>query len=136
MTAASCSRRETFRPITAPVPARIVCQISDLHIRAPGLISYGVVDCAAMLARCVAEVLRMPQRPEVVVVTGDLTDQGRPEEYAHLRRLLAPLPMAALKPRLVGPAVTSGRIAGFAVNPNDRSHYFVPRFKRFFKDLD
>ena len=36
-----------------------------------------------------------------------------------------PLPIAALKPRLVGPAVTSGRVVGFAVHPNDRSHYFV-----------
>src|SRR5262245_31266642 len=35
------------------------------------------------------------------------------------------LPLAALKPRLVGPAVTSGRVVGFAVHPNDRSHYFV-----------
>src|SRR5262249_31313319 len=34
-------------------------------------------------------------------------------------------PIAALKPRLVGPAVTSGRVVWFAVNPNDRSHYFV-----------
>jgi photosystem II stability/assembly factor-like uncharacterized protein len=35
------------------------------------------------------------------------------------------LPVAALKPRLVGPAVTSGRVVGFAVDPADRSHYFV-----------
>ncbi len=35
------------------------------------------------------------------------------------------LPVAALKPRLVGPAVTSGRVVRFAVNPNDRSQYFV-----------
>jgi photosystem II stability/assembly factor-like uncharacterized protein len=34
-------------------------------------------------------------------------------------------PVAALRPRLLGPAVTSGRVVGFAVNPNDRSHYFV-----------
>ena len=34
-------------------------------------------------------------------------------------------PLAALKPRLIGPAVTSGRVVGFAVNPKDRSHYFV-----------
>ncbi|HXD87299.1 MAG TPA: hypothetical protein VN641_12460 [Urbifossiella sp.] len=33
--------------------------------------------------------------------------------------------MAALKPRLVGPAVTSGRIVGFAVHPSDRARYFV-----------
>jgi photosystem II stability/assembly factor-like uncharacterized protein len=34
-------------------------------------------------------------------------------------------PLGALRPRLVGPAVTAGRIVGFAVDPNDRSHYFV-----------
>ena len=34
-----------------------------------------------------------------------------------------PLPVGALKPRLVGPAVTSGRVVGFAVHPHDRSHY-------------
>ncbi len=34
-------------------------------------------------------------------------------------------PLGALKARLVGPAVTSGRISGFAVHPKDRSHYFV-----------
>src|SRR3989441_12049366 len=46
-----------------------------------------------MLARCVAEILRLPQRPDLVLATGDLTDSGRAEEYAHLRELLAPLPM-------------------------------------------
>ncbi|MBA4064436.1 MAG: glycosyl hydrolase [Isosphaera sp.] len=35
------------------------------------------------------------------------------------------LPIAALRPRLVGPAVTSGRVVGFAVHPTDRSRYFV-----------
>src|SRR6516164_2092783 len=35
------------------------------------------------------------------------------------------LPIAPLKARLVGPAVTSGRIVGFAVHPTDRTHYFV-----------
>src|SRR5437899_12985693 len=35
------------------------------------------------------------------------------------------LPVAALKARLVGPAVTSGRVVGFAMHPTDRSHYFV-----------
>ena len=35
------------------------------------------------------------------------------------------LPIGALKARLVGPAVTSGRIVGFAVHPTDRAQYFV-----------
>jgi 3',5'-cyclic-AMP phosphodiesterase len=71
----------------------LACQISDLHVRLPGLLSYRRVDCAAMLARGVQEILRLPQRPDVVLATGDLVDFGLPEEYAHLRRLLAPLPM-------------------------------------------
>ena len=68
-------------------------QISDLHIKAPGKLSYRVVDCAAMLARCVEEILRLPQLPDALVVTGDLVDFGRADEYEHLRRLLTPLPM-------------------------------------------
>jgi 3',5'-cyclic AMP phosphodiesterase CpdA len=71
----------------------IVCQISDLHVKANGKLSYGVVDCAAMLARCVEHVVGLKQRPDLVAVTGDLVDAGRPEEYAVLKALLAPLPM-------------------------------------------
>lgn len=36
-----------------------------------------------------------------------------------------PLAIAALRPRSVGPAVTSGRVVGFAVHPKDRSHYYA-----------
>ena len=55
----------------------LVCQISDLHIRLPGQLTRGVVDCASMLERCVSQILRLPQRPDVVVVTGDLVDSVR-----------------------------------------------------------
>jgi 3',5'-cyclic AMP phosphodiesterase CpdA len=71
----------------------LLCQISDLHIKVPGSLSYGVVDTAQALRRCVEHILAMPQRPDAIVATGDLTDFGRPDEYAHLRALLAPLPM-------------------------------------------
>ncbi|HUQ75833.1 MAG TPA: phosphodiesterase [Burkholderiales bacterium] len=71
----------------------ILGQISDLHIKVPGKLSYRVVDCASMLERCVAEILRLPQLPDALVITGDLVDFGRLEEYHHLRALLAPLPM-------------------------------------------
>jgi photosystem II stability/assembly factor-like uncharacterized protein len=32
---------------------------------------------------------------------------------------------SGLKLRSIGPALTSGRVVGFAVNPNDRGHFFV-----------
>lgn len=71
----------------------LIGQISDLHIKAGGKLSYGVVDCAAMLARCIEHVLALKQRPDLLLVTGDLVDFGRPDEYAVLKALLAPLPM-------------------------------------------
>lgn len=71
----------------------ILCQISDLHIKAAGKKSYKVVDTAQSLRRCVAQVNRLKQRPDAVVFTGDLVDFGLAEEYAMLRELLAPLSM-------------------------------------------
>lgn len=71
----------------------LLAQISDLHIKAAGRLSYRVVDTAAMLAACIRHLLALPQRPDVVAFTGDLTDFSRPEEYGVLRRLLVPLEM-------------------------------------------
>jgi 3',5'-cyclic-AMP phosphodiesterase len=71
----------------------LLCQITDLHIKTPGVLAYRVVDAAACLRRCVAHMLALKQRPDVVVITGDLVDFGRAEEYAHLRDLLEPLRM-------------------------------------------
>lgn len=68
-------------------------QLSDLHIREPGRLAYGRINTAPYLARAVASILALPQQPDAVVITGDLTDFGRAAEYAHLRELLAPLAM-------------------------------------------
>ncbi len=72
-------------------PTTLLLQLSDLHIREPGRLAYGRLDTAPYLRQAVETVLRMPQRPDAIVATGDLTDFGRPEEYGHLRKLLAPL---------------------------------------------
>ena len=78
--------------------ALVVAQISDLHIKAPGVLAYGKVDTAAAFAACVAELNRFAPRPDLVVISGDLADTPAPEEYAHLTRLLAPLqiPLAVI----------------------------------------
>ena len=75
------------------VPAMILCQISDLHIKPERKLAYGVVDTATMLERCVAQIGRLPQRPDAVIATGDLVDGGTLAEYALLRELLSPLTM-------------------------------------------
>lgn len=69
----------------------LLCQITDLHIKADRRLAYGVVDTATMLERCVQRILDLPQTPDAVIATGDLVDLGRPEEYGLLRELLAPL---------------------------------------------
>ena len=69
----------------------LICQISDLHIKTPGKLSYGVVDTSSMLKRCVEHIHALKQRPDLILATGDLTDFGKPAEYAYLRDLLSPL---------------------------------------------
>jgi len=71
----------------------LIAQISDLHIKRPGALAYKRVDTAAYLARCVERLNALDPRPDAVIVTGDLVDQGEPEQYAHLKALLAPLAM-------------------------------------------
>jgi 3',5'-cyclic AMP phosphodiesterase CpdA len=71
----------------------LLAQVTDLHIKAQGQLSYRVVDTVAMLRACVRHILSLKQQPDAVVITGDLTDRGLPEEYALLRELLAPLAM-------------------------------------------
>jgi 3',5'-cyclic AMP phosphodiesterase CpdA len=71
----------------------LLAQVTDLHIKAQGQLSYRVVDTVAMLRACVRHILSLKQQPDAVVITGDLTDGGLPEEYALLRELLAPLAM-------------------------------------------
>ena len=70
---------------------RLLVQLSDTHIRLPGQFAYRRVDTSAFLERAVESVLALPQAVDAVVVTGDLTDFGRADEYAQLRKLLAPL---------------------------------------------
>jgi Icc protein len=69
----------------------LLAQITDLHIRTPGLLAYGRVDTATCLVRCVERLNALVPRPDAVLVTGDLVDFGTAEEYRHLATLLEPL---------------------------------------------
>ena len=71
----------------------ILCQISDLHIKRKGALAYGRVDTAGFLTRCLERIRALCPLPDAVVITGDLVDRGDAGEYAHLRELLAALPL-------------------------------------------
>jgi 3',5'-cyclic-AMP phosphodiesterase len=69
----------------------LIAQISDLHIKPPGVLAYGRVDTASALERCVAALNAFTPKPDLVVISGDLADTPIAEEYENLKRLLAPL---------------------------------------------
>src|SRR6478752_512147 len=69
----------------------LIAQITDTHIKLPDKLAYGKVDTATMLKRCVQELLALKQQPDLILLTGDLVDLGRPEEYEHLMSILAPI---------------------------------------------
>ena len=74
-------------------------QITDTHVVAPGALACGRSDTAEALARAVETIndtLPVLGPVDCIVVTGDLTDHGTAEEYAHFRSLVAPLKLPLL----------------------------------------
>ena len=71
----------------------LVAQLTDLHIKAGGKMSYRMVDTAGALHTVIDTLLAAPQLPDIVVVTGDLVDFGDEHEYRFLRDILQRLPM-------------------------------------------
>jgi 3',5'-cyclic AMP phosphodiesterase CpdA len=69
----------------------LIAQITDLHVKHAGKLAYGRVDTLPMLERAVAHLRRLDPQPDVVLLTGDLVDEGSDAEYARLRDALAPL---------------------------------------------
>ncbi|MFM0279434.1 phosphodiesterase [Paraburkholderia sediminicola] len=68
-----------------------IAQISDIHVRPKGSLYQDMVDSNAMLARAIAALNDVRPAPDLVIITGDLVDEGGPAEYAMVRELLAAL---------------------------------------------
>jgi len=71
----------------------LIAQITDMHVVEPGTRLQGEIDTNGAMARCAARLAGLDPQPDVLVITGDLTDTGTPAAYAHLREMLAPLRM-------------------------------------------
>jgi len=74
----------------------LIAHLSDPHVRPDGVLYQGVVDSNAQFAAAIAHVNALDPRPDLVLLTGDLVDHGRADEYAMLARLLAPLDVPVL----------------------------------------
>ena len=71
----------------------IVAQISDPHVVEHGELLFDRIPTNAHLEAAVRCLASLDPRPDLVVVTGDLVNEGRPAQYRELRRLLEPLAM-------------------------------------------
>lgn len=76
----------------------LLAQLTDTHIVDPAADSELVVDNNARLAMAVARLNAETVQPEMILATGDMTDNGTPVEMDVLAELLAPLraPVLAL----------------------------------------
>ena len=66
----------------------LIAQITDLHVRPPGIAANRVVETNMMTERAIDAVIALRPRPDAVLITGDLTDRGLVEEYEQLKIML------------------------------------------------
>jgi Icc protein len=71
----------------------LIAQLTDFHLRPRGKAAYRVAETNMLAERAIDVVAALQPRPDVVLITGDMTDCGLVEEYELLRGLLARLPM-------------------------------------------
>lgn len=66
----------------------LIAQLTDLHVRPVGEPANRVVETNAFTERALRAVASLRPRPDVVVITGDLTECGLDAEYANLAAML------------------------------------------------
>src|ERR1044071_10332563 len=66
----------------------LIAQITDPHVRPRGLAANRVVETNMMTERAIDAVIALRRPPDVVLITGDLTDRGLNEEYEQLKIML------------------------------------------------
>lgn len=67
----------------------IIAQFSDLHVTVAGQRNAYGIDTAAGLARCIAHLGALDVAPDLLMLSGDLADEGVLPEYQRLRTMLA-----------------------------------------------
>lgn len=70
-----------------------VAQISDPHVGAGRSLAFNAADGATLLEKTVAHIATLPQTPDCLVVSGDISVNGQPGGYAIAAEALAGLDM-------------------------------------------
>lgn len=76
--------------MTHPSPICTLVQLTDLHIVADGEEFPNGVDTAAVLDEALRAIEEAAINPAALVLTGDLTEHGRPAQYHRLRAIVEP----------------------------------------------
>jgi 3',5'-cyclic-AMP phosphodiesterase len=66
----------------------LICQLTDLHVRPRGLAANRVSETNMLTERAFRVAAAFNPRPDVAIITGDLTESGRETEYANLAAIL------------------------------------------------
>jgi Icc protein len=66
----------------------LIAQLTDLHVRPPGQPANRVAETNMFVERAFRAVADFTPRPDVILLTGDLTECGLDAEYANLTRLI------------------------------------------------
>ncbi|SOD90085.1 phosphodiesterase [Caenispirillum bisanense] len=75
------------------MPSMLIAQITDTHVSAAEPTGPAGADPSRRLLGVVRALNAMEPRPDLVLVTGDLTSDGGDEDYRHLRGVLGQLDM-------------------------------------------
>ncbi|MBA2933268.1 phosphodiesterase [Sphingomonas sp. CGMCC 1.13654] len=65
----------------------LIAQISDLHIQADAAGD----ENSGRLQHVVRYLRKVPFRPDMLIISGDMTEDGLPESYERLREIIAPI---------------------------------------------
>lgn len=71
----------------------LIVQISDTHISVPGKKAYGIAPTAENLKRCIHHVNQLLPKPDLVLVTGDISNTGISAELEYAAKILDQLTM-------------------------------------------
>lgn len=67
----------------------LIAHLSDPHLRPRGLLYQGLVDSNTMFEAAVRHLNSLHPKPDIVILSGDVVDEGTPAEYAVAREILA-----------------------------------------------
>lgn len=69
----------------------LIAHISDTHIAGPGQKTYGIAPMAENLARCVASINALTMAPDMVLLSGDVTNDFSHDQAMRAAKILADL---------------------------------------------